>query len=429
MEEQWINKMRQKMETHEEPAPQGLWDDIESALGRKKPAPVPLYKNVYLWASAIGAAAAVIAVAFFVGNHAPKSLAPISNPDENVLAASEQPDMLSHEATATSLNEETTKYLAMTAPQTSAMGNRRSVQAAPLADGLSQKGKEVDEDKVDASEMVAEHRHKQKVNSAPRPQRKNGEKQTQKMIYERRFSVQEELDKSNRPTRFTAGFYAANLPHSSAQLNDYGEFVTGTTLPNDMSGHHYQEHKPAHDIIYSNLGKKVKTHKKHKLPIKLGVSFRYHFTDRLSLESGINYTYLGAELTSGTNKHYYVTEQNMQYLGVPLNLSYDVWKNRRWNLYATVGGAIDKCIRGRSETEYFLNNKKVSTEKESIMEKPVQFSVNGAVGAQLNLLSRVGLYAEPGVVYYFDNGSPIETIYKDKPFNFNFKLGLRISLK
>ena len=36
----------------------------------------------------------------------------------------------------------------------------------------------------------------------------------------------------------------------------------------------------------------------------------------------------------------------------------------------------------------------------------------GAVGAQYNISSRVGIYVEPGVSYFFDDGSDIETIRK-----------------
>lgn len=37
------------------------------------------------------------------------------------------------------------------------------------------------------------------------------------------------------------------------------------------------------------------------------------------------------------------------------------------------------------------------------------------------------MYVEPGISYYFDDGSPISTIYKEKPVNFNLNLGLRFT--
>ena len=39
-----------------------------------------------------------------------------------------------------------------------------------------------------------------------------------------------------------------------------------------------------------------------------------------------------------------------------------------------------------------------------------------------------GIYAEPGVAYYFDNESSLPTIYQEKPFNFNLNMGLRFNL-
>ena len=38
------------------------------------------------------------------------------------------------------------------------------------------------------------------------------------------------------------------------------------------------------------------------------------------------------------------------------------------------------------------------------------------------------LYFEPGVGYYFNDGSSISTLYKDHPLNYNLSIGLRISL-
>ena len=43
------------------------------------------------------------------------------------------------------------------------------------------------------------------------------------------------------------------------------------------------------------------------------------------------------------------------------------------------------------------------------------------------LASHISLYAEPGIVYYFDDGSDISTIRKEKPFNINLQAGLRFN--
>ena len=64
-------------------------------------------------------------------------------------------------------------------------------------------------------------------------------------------------------------------------------------------------------------------------------------------------------------------------------------------------------------------------EKETV--KPLQFSVSGGVGAQINATKRLGIYVEPGVAYYFNDGSDIQTIRKENPFNFNIQAGIRLT--
>lgn len=81
---------------------------------------------------------------------------------------------------------------------------------------------------------------------------------------------------------------------------------------------------------------------------------------------------------------------------------------------ASGGGMIEKCVYG-----------KLGTEKETV--KPLQFSVSGAVGAQFNATKRVGIYVEPGVAYFFDDGSDVQTIRKENPFNFNIQAGIRLT--
>lgn len=57
----------------------------------------------------------------------------------------------------------------------------------------------------------------------------------------------------------------------------------------------------------------------------------------------------------------------------------------------------------------------------------MQWSVNAAAGIQLNIVNSLSLYAEPGISYYFNDGSAIQTIYKEKPLNFNLNFGIRFT--
>ena len=64
---------------------------------------------------------------------------------------------------------------------------------------------------------------------------------------------------------------------------------------------------------------------------------------------------------------------------------------------------------------------------EALSQRPWQFSVLGAVGAQYNLSRRVGVYVEPGVSYYFDDGSSLATLRKEHPCGFTLQAGLRLT--
>ena len=190
-----------------------------------------------------------------------------------------------------------------------------------------------------------------------------------------------------------------------------------------------EELNPAGDIIFSNMGEETHTKTEHKQPVKAGLSIRYQLNDKFGIESGLTYTYLSSNLTSGTDKNLYETEQSLQYMGIPLNVNYNIWNNKQFTFYVSTGGLVEKLVAGEYNTNYIIDNKIVSTEQKKIKENPLLFSLNSSLGLQVNVSSYLGLFVEPGLGYYIDNGSNIETIYKEKPFNYNLKFGIRVNLK
>lgn len=88
---------------------------------------------------------------------------------------------------------------------------------------------------------------------------------------------------------------------------------------------------------------------------------------------------------------------------------------------------MQKMVDGKNVATYYYQNTEASKQTTDLVEKPVQWSVNANAGIQFNCTDFVGIYAEPGIVYYFDNHSDIKNIYKDRPLNFNLSLGVRFS--
>lgn len=177
-----------------------------------------------------------------------------------------------------------------------------------------------------------------------------------------------------------------------------------------------------------NQGKSVKTEYKHRLPVRVGLNVAYRLTDRLSVESGVSYTRLSSDMKDGTKDNYSSGSQKLDYIGVPLNVKYRAFGYRRLSVYASAGLLTEKCVSGKTTHEYVISGEKKKHEAEDVAAKPWQLSVNAALGAQFDVLRNVGVYVEPGVSYYFDDRSPLSTIYKEKPLNFNLNLGIRYTI-
>ena len=59
--------------------------------------------------------------------------------------------------------------------------------------------------------------------------------------------------------------------------------------------------------------------------------------------------------------------------------------------------------------------------------KGVQLSANAGIGVEFALGRHVGLYIDPSLRYYFDNGQP-KSIRTAQPLMFGFETGLRVNL-
>ena len=158
---------------------------------------------------------------------------------------------------------------------------------------------------------------------------------------------------------------------------------------------------------------------KHYQPISFGLTVAYPLTDRLSVSSGIVFTRLQSDFTYIMPSQQIQKEQTLYYLGIPLNLNYRLWTYKGLKVYASAGGQADWNVWTKLQT----NGVTLEMDKDRM-----QWSVGGALGIQYDVIPQLGFYAEPGLKYYFDNGSKVQNFFKDKPLNFNLQLGLRLNL-
>ena len=159
---------------------------------------------------------------------------------------------------------------------------------------------------------------------------------------------------------------------------------------------------------------------RHDLPVSVGLTVDVPLGGGWSLTTGVVYTRLNATFTQQMRGLTIESRQQLDDVGLPLQLSHSLWHSRRLAVYATGGGQVDFNVRARMRTE--------GSRQPMKRDRP-QLSAVVGVGAVWRLTPAVGLYAEPSVRYSPDNGSGVSTYFKEKPFSPALQLGLKIQTK
>lgn len=181
-------------------------------------------------------------------------------------------------------------------------------------------------------------------------------------------------------------------------------------------------------IVYNQP--EVQEEYSHKIPVKVGLTVRYNITGRVGVETGLTYSILSSSVKTGnseTGKNWSTGSQTLHYLGIPLNISFNILNSRYVNIYVTGGGMMEKSISGSIKTDEYVDGKFDRTLTTNISPKGLQWSVNAAAGIQANILPQLGFFVEPGVSHHFKNSSRVRSIYTDKPTDFSLGFGLRYS--
>jgi hypothetical protein len=178
-----------------------------------------------------------------------------------------------------------------------------------------------------------------------------------------------------------------------------------------------------------NMGKLPRTNIKHKTPLSFGFAVSRYLNNRLALQTGLTYSFLRSEWeTQATYK--IETKQNLHFIGIPLALTYKIaeWKpGKKWRpfmVYASAGGMAEINVAGE---ERYSGNAQTGISHENVRMKELQWSVSARAGISYPLFRPLHIFGEVGASYYFDNGSEMETLYSDKPFNLSPQLGFRLS--
>ena len=221
---------------------------------------------------------------------------------------------------------------------------------------------------------------------------------------------------------------ACGTPNSHSSMQNYSTLPC-SDIATSLQSLNYNDfaYRNFSSTVTSNLGREVSTQTTHRQPIRLALEAEYMLTDRFGLISGLSFSRLVSDLKSG-GENYYHTVQKLDYIGIPLRLSWHLVDSQRFMLYTGIGGMVEKCIGGSVTTSYSLYGENVQGESLKVMDQPLVFSVDASMGFGINLFNAASIVIEPGLSWHIPDGGTISNIYRDRPLNFSLTIALRFSL-
>lgn len=447
MKQDWTDTLKQKMASYEERPSDELWAALSERAGLQE----SRRKVIPVWFWGLSAAAALMAGIFVVTKVNDKSV----NALDGITA-----DVAVSESVDADVPEPVERTLAKDLAE---VKSAESVSLADMAVGRRQEAA-----KVGIKQMVKARKAKSALIAEAVPVESRVGAVTEDVTSENTEEYAAEVPSENHDAREAATVendsveqsepamswdeYLKKTPSEKARARRSGGFsagiVAGGAVGGNTSGSKptamvmganplaagvtktdwIDKDSKASAIVYNQP--EVQEEYSHKIPVKVGLTARYNITGRLGVETGLTYSILSSSVKIGnseTGKNWSTGSQTLHYLGIPLNISFNILNSRYVNIYLTGGGMMEKSISGSIKTDEYVDGKFDRTLTTNISPKGLQWSVNAAAGVQANILPQLGFFVEPGVSHHFKNGSRVRSIYTDKPTDFSLGFGLRYS--
>lgn len=419
MKEDRLKDIRDKMSDYEAEVPQDLWSAIDSAVGRRQ------QKKLWIRAGRYAAAAVVVA-AIGLGIYIlqPDSTLVVhseSNPNTRAQAsANNAPAVTSADADQSNISAAEIRASEFEHTPYATLAEAKPV-IVEVVEGTSSMqiksdGESLNVHPVDSNESASE------AFTHSLPPISHEVKQDKTVTYNSRQRDRQQQQEAYDSGRLAASIYTT-AGTGGTSMQRYTSFGLMGIDPGDANW----KDDPYMGMLVTNKGHLADRRVRHRLPVHAGASIAYRINDRVSVETGIAYSYLSADIHEGSDSYYFAGEQSLHYVGIPVGVRVRAMSWKNFDIYVGAGFEADKCVSGTIKKAYVIKGQTRDDGHESISIRPLQWSVNAGAGVQYNFSSMVGIYAEPGLSYYFDNGSNIETIYSEKPLNFNLNIGLRVS--
>ena len=409
MKDDLLNSIKDRLDSYEESAPEGLWSDIEaSVFPKEKPRKAAFVP--WMWLSAAAAAVAAVLIVTNTLSNDPKEDRIVAQTDITP-SSSVNPgdDPASSEELASLLADADVRPVVPAAP-----GRVRSMPVKSVPENQASLEPEPEMAAEAEPDVVLEPESEMVVEAEPT------------------VPVEQEQDRrvaTNHDGEDWSGYMSAtddgetgflsrismkaSLAGAATQSQDVSNYDpamfyygSGDTRSSGYSDEPTRAFAPMDPLISASS---VETDTRHHRPVRMSLTFHMPLGGKFGVETGASYTLLRSTVTTTSGSTVNRNIQTLKYLGIPVNLTADLYGNDWCRLYLSGGGMAEKCVSG--EIKHML------------------WSLNAAAGLQVNLGRSLGIYAEPGLSYHFDDGSPVRTIYKDRPLDFMMTLGARMSFR
>ena len=408
-QQDWTEQLRDRLANHSQAAPEGLWARIEQQLDAGQ---LPRRRIVPLWA---WFSAAAVAVILFVGG-AYIYISEVGEVEPEVVASVQTNSM---PLLAEEISEEKSEETLQTPPQTPPF-ERRVVPkgiTAPHDEEVAPSTEVLPSDTP--TESLATTADEKPTNTAAVAERSE---RTERVVQRTRdFDDLPAKSLHRRPLR--ASLMASNVLAYNAR-------GANTVAPVYMSRSYMSNFAALVGYASSEMSSKMfapqntyylsdySDEAEHRMPLTVGFMLSVPLDDNWWLEGGVTYSRLSSTFTHRYGRTTLVDEQRLKYVGIPIGVGRSLWQTRQLHVYASADVAADFNVSAHVESygmDYRLDKDRM------------QFSLAAHAGVEYRLLPWLGVYAQPGLKFYPDNGSSVKNIYKERPLDFDLQLGLRVS--
>ncbi len=137
------------------------------------------------------------------------------------------------------------------------------------------------------------------------------------------------------------------------------------------------------------------------MPFTASLTAEHRLGRYLALESGVAYHCLPHR---GTTYHY---------IEIPLRMQCVLASSEQFELYALAGGSAEKCVAGAPSSSFSAES--------------VRLAVQGGLGVRYRLSDRLAFFAEPTLSHHFSTDSANSSLRTERSNNFNLLCGLRVN--